>query len=121
MSPGDEVALVTAHPGAVAWLLSGSRGLSARSMFRTITGWAVEGDRLYHPYDAGDFSRCMALLDTVPSLRLELWRMSDVGPEWEALVSAWKHIEELVHNDGSAWSGAANVLVRELLKDARDD
>lgn len=78
---------------AVRWLASGERGNSSETMFTHLTGVdANRGSKNSHPYDPSDLRRCMLLLDEVPELRGEFYRMATVSPAWSGLVRNWTEI-----------------------------
>lgn len=96
------------------WIAYGQRGLSSEAIVITLTGeswWAGQPSRrrLDHPYDPGDFRRCVKLLEAVPVARLELWRMRAVSPEWAALVDNWEQLEALALEEVPDFMGAARA------------
>lgn len=73
-----------------AWIDAGARGASAGSIAAHLRGY---GEQMgCYPMDSGDFDRCEALLTSVPALRAELPRMSEVNAYWAALVPVWDDI-----------------------------
>ena len=83
-----------------AWLAAGERGLSSESIVAKLTGHRVGShNRGDHPWDAGDFRRCILLLDAVPAAREHLTGMADVSPEWAALTTEWGHLEASLRDE----------------------
>jgi len=71
------------------WALGSSTGASAKCMVRHLSGMKADGS---YPHDDGDFERCEAVLDAIPSLRSDFPRMAEVNKYWAALVPRWSDI-----------------------------
>ncbi len=97
--PGaDERPVATEHRRAsepdvflVKWLLEGRTGQSSMTMARHVFG--VPAAPVNWPRDAGDFGRCVGLLDAVPAARGRLPRMAELDPVWRLLVEDWAALE----------------------------
>jgi len=72
------------------WALGSSTGASATCIVKYLSGMKADGS---YPHDRGDFGRCEAVLDAIPSLRAEFSRMADVNKYWGALVPRWDEIK----------------------------
>ena len=72
------------------WATGRSTGQSATCIARHLMGLEASGS---YPHDGGDFGRCEALLNAVPSLRERLTEMSEVNKYWAALVPRWTEIK----------------------------
>ena len=72
------------------WATGRSTGASAICIARHLMGLKSEGS---YPHDGADFGRCEALLDSIPSLRRDFDKMSDVNKYWAALVPRWGEIK----------------------------
>ena len=50
-----------------------------------------------HPHDAGDFGRCVKMIDAQPELRDNLARLAQPahGPVWNAIGARWAELEAL--------------------------
>lgn len=96
---------------ATNWLATGSRGLSSNTMFTVLTGVdALGGSRKSYPHDPDDLDRCLRLLHAVPELRQLLQKMSEVSPEWAALIVNWEEIERLhIDEVGLGWTKAKSA------------
>ena len=78
------------YKGVAIWATGRSTGQSATCIARHLMNLTASGD---YPHDAGDFGRCEALLDAVPSFRNELTRMAELNKYWSALVPRWGEIK----------------------------
>lgn len=86
---------------AVEWLASGERGISSEFIFYVMTGLPAGKTRSgsCHPYDPDDFKRCEKLLRAVPEFRDRLDEMRVVSPVWDALVSNWDRMVDLINEE----------------------
>lgn len=85
------------------WLARGERGLSSEAIVERLTGerigrsWSSGKD---HPYDAGDFGRCMRMLDQHDLAKLVFpGSMVGVSPEWTALDAVWDELTTLYKDE----------------------
>lgn len=74
-----------------AWLKSGSTGASAKSLCAALVGEGPQNG--HYPHDAGDFRRCIRLLEQVPALRAKLPEAAKINRYWAALIPRWDEIE----------------------------
>ena len=74
------------------WVLGDRVGMSSKCLAARMLRIETAND--FHPSDGGDFGRCEALLDAVPSWRHRLGEMADVSPYWAALVAHWEEIRK---------------------------
>ncbi len=74
----------------VDWIQKGSVGESSKCMAMHLSGRPCSGD---YPHDAGDFDRCVKMLEAVPELRPIIGNMAKVNSYWAALVKRWSEIE----------------------------
>ena len=72
------------------WATGRSTGQSATCIARHLMGLDASGD---YPRDGGDFGRCEALFDAVPSLRERLPNMASLNKYWNALTPRWDEIK----------------------------
>lgn len=107
---------------AMAWLLSGSTGLSSECIMATLLcGEKVKNTDLYraaaYPRDPSDFKRCVDLLNTVPSFRTRLHIMKSVSKKWEVLVEHWDELEAMLSEEIKTGYSAPKLYARmkELL------
>ncbi len=97
---------------AVRWLAAGERGLSSDTMFSHLTGVQAGGGEVHHPHDPSDLRRCLLLLEQVPSLRERFSAMSQVSPQWAALVDAWPSLSALMEEETPQWRQRKGVASR---------
>lgn len=86
----DEAVLDPLHPGLTQWLLTGERGVSSEAIVCLALGskFGVFGNQT--PSDAGDFRRCLLLLEAVPTLKPYLVTVvANSSPEWKQMVGCW--------------------------------
>lgn len=89
---GREPVLATEGMGLAAWLASDDVGLSSRYMAGVLGGSFTA--EYAHPYDPGDFGRCVRLLDAVPEFRDRLAIMAGCSDVWKRLVAVWVLAED---------------------------
>lgn len=81
------------------WLAGTDRGISSNTIVHAIDPrrGALGGphDCPGVPHDPGDFGRCYRLLEAVPWLRDQLFRVADTYPAWRHLVARWAELEAL--------------------------
>lgn len=107
-APAAERRVRDANPGlsesAVKWLASGERGVSSETIFGHLTGIdALKGFRMDVPYDPSDFRRCQLLLEQVPELMTQFYRMAEVNEKWANLYSAWPAIIAAMDEEAPGW------------------
>lgn len=71
------------------WRDNGDIGISSEVMMRHLRGVRLLDKS--HPLDLSDFRSCVLLLDRLPefSAMSELARLSDLSPQWAAIVQNW--------------------------------
>ena len=110
------------HPGLIAWIRSGERGLSSEAIVDHLARHPLASarGRISHPYDPADLRRCVLLLDAVPTLRPLMPRMADVSPEWAALVARWDELEDSLRREMAVGYAATDTytLMRSVLEGA---
>lgn len=75
------------------WALSGTTGVSASTIASVALGMKEGGRSSFDcPHDAGDFGRCLRLLENVPELRAYLPAVIEVCPQWAPLVPIWDEL-----------------------------
>jgi hypothetical protein len=91
------------------WLARGERGLSSEAIVENLTGERVTrfaGSYPYHPYDPGDFRRCVDLLDQHPLAKLVFpGTLAEKSPEWAALIDIWDELTALLREEQSENTG----------------
>lgn len=92
------------------WFQSGETGASSKCMAAHLTGKESDGN---YPHDAGDFGRCIGLLEAVPDLRPKIYKMAKVNTYWASLVVYWEELEKL-SGDYEAQTAAIKKIIRPI-------
>lgn len=91
---------------AIWWTENGERGTSSETIFAVLV--EVRGELIRqkikprppsewdHPHDPADFRRCHKLLEVVPELREEMFRMKPISKVWSKLVDHWDQLTEML-------------------------
>lgn len=109
---------VTPAMGLDAWMRCDNTGISSLFMAGVLGGFSRP---LGYPHDPSDFGRCLGLLDAVPEFRARIGEMSQHGPQWSALVSAWDELETIYREElPSGVAFRCYERMCELLKGAGD-
>lgn len=97
------------------WLLTGEVGQSSKTMAVVIALDEIP-KRPSYPHDAGDFRRCLQLLETAPEMRALLYKMKAISIGWERLIDNWEKIEELYQQENGIVKNMpkTHALIREL-------
>lgn len=85
--------------GLIYWLAGGERGISSNTIVQHLTGIPAARDSMDHPYDSGEFRRCVLLLESVPALRIQMPGMATCSASWAALVAHWDELEALLRRE----------------------
>lgn len=118
------------HQNLVAWFLEGEVGESSKAMAAKLSGWADRKGKkaqrfTSYPLDAGDFRRCLLMLEAVPELAPLLPKMAEVGPVWAALVSVWPELTVCLETECPGWrqkygpAPETYALIRAVVDGAR--
>lgn len=112
-SPGDDDTRVA----ALKWLREGRVGSSSYTLCAYLTG--VEDPKRENaddnPWDASDFNRCAMFFEAVPLARSKIGQMTDVSPEWAALVPVWDELESLLERERAGGPSKLTDRMREIL------
>lgn len=109
----------TVYSPIIEWLINGSVGISARTMAAVALG--VTPKNHGYPHDTDDLSRCLALLECAPEVRLAFPKIAAVSKEWKEIIANWKEIEESfiaeTGSEGSKFISAprTNRLLGEII------
>ena len=108
---------------AIQWLANGERGLSAETIFETLTGMrcrpSIWGSNHY-PHDADDLRQCLELLRRVPEFAPRFGEMRAVSPVWARLVDAWDELTALFEQEcprQKGWAPKTCLRMREIIGD----
>jgi len=101
--------------GIEAWLNGPDVGRSALAIVNVLTGRdhpALRG-ALPVTLDAGDFGRCLSLLDAEPSLRPRIAEMRAASPAWTRIADQWDQLESLHRSDREKFNLFLDALGKE--------
>lgn len=101
----------------IEWLANGETGISSKTMAFWLA-FDIKMEDGCHPWDPADFDRCLKLLEWVPEMRTQLYRMKEISPQWAALVTRWSDIEcSHLEEAGIGWWKARSApKTYELMK-----
>lgn len=87
------------------WLAVGQRGSSSNAIVAHLRGVQVGGyDRQAHPHNPDDLHRCLMLLEDVPELAADFYRMASLSETWARLVKHWEAIKaSFLAEAGADW------------------
>lgn len=98
------------------WLGHGPWGTSSLAMLLAAMGHAPREEDRDHPLDAGDFRRCMWMLDAVPEVREHFDAVAAMSSEWGRLIARWPEVEAVFNkeSDDMKEMSKTNALLREI-------
>ena len=108
------------------WLLGPDRGLSSEQIVETMEGLPpglLTGHHYgAHPWDNSDFYRCYMLLQIAPEYRARLAEMSNISPQWKALVENWTELEHMLEEEIRTGNGSAlYARLEQLIRGCRNE
>lgn len=77
----------------LVWLLTGETGVSSKAIATVMAGLPVDDKWGTTPSDAGDFKRCLKLVNAIPEIRPRLVEMKAVSESWSKLIDRWAEVE----------------------------
>lgn len=103
------------------WLASDDTGSSSKAIFAMMMrlSWedvdlvVLEGRFPLPPLDAGDFGRCVRLLDHFPHWRERLHEMERFAA-WVGLIAHWAELEALYREDAAGRGHKLYERIREV-------
>ncbi len=100
---------------AMWWIANGHIGMSSKTMWLCLMGEKIE--RISHPYDPDDFSRCWKLLEAVPEWKLELNKLKPLSKAWSNLVDNWTKLTEMYElNTKEKWENSEKIGMYEFMQ-----
>lgn len=98
--------MMTMDKRLVDWLSGGNVGTSSKSIMLWLSGRGV--DKTWGPStpsDAGDFARCLGLLEAIPEWRSRMPEMAGAGGLWPTFAKRWAEIEAVFMEEsgGAIW------------------
>lgn len=103
---------------AYNWLETGKTGLSSLVMCHTLLP-KIKHDKIErleenykasYPHDTSDFNRCLGLLEFVPELRQDLYKLKSINNQWNNLVQKWEDIEKCIKENNL---DEANTMINQ--------
>lgn len=97
------------------WFATGRVGASSQAMACAAAG--LPSDKS-HPYDPGDFNRCLLLLEAAPEIRDCMDKVAEISGTWAKLVARWDEVEKCFLDEvGLNWCKAHSApKTYELMK-----
>lgn len=77
----------------------GQVGLSSSALARELLLIDHPNDRIDYPHDAGDFDRCVFLIEQVPNARYAVKRLAQKSPYWAALEPEWDSLTDMWNDE----------------------
>lgn len=100
---------------AMWWIANGRIGLSSKTMWLCFMNQKIE--RISHPYDPDDFSRCYALLEAVPEWRERILELGKLSKEWKKLSENWDKLTEMFEqNRKENWVNSDKIGMYEFMQ-----
>lgn len=96
------------------WLKIGQQGNSSCTLFFHTVGINPKGhdkNRISHPLDGDDFSRCHYLFYNVPEVKQNFYKMENVSPIWNNIYNNWETLSNCYVNDKKAFNNLLNSLI----------
>lgn len=102
---------------AMWWIANGHIGNSSKTMWLCFMN--QKDNRINHPYDPDDFSRCYKLLEAVPEWKEKsnLKKLRKLSPAWDNLVENWDKLTEMFEqNRKEQWKNADKIGMYEFMQ-----
>jgi len=74
---------------AAEWMTCDDTGISSETIWAVMMGVPAHKIDADIPHDAGDFGRCVALIDFIPEWKDRLCEVAAAFPEWKEVVRNW--------------------------------
>lgn len=100
---------------AMWWIANGHVGMSSKTMWLHFMG--QKNERINHPYDPDDFSRCYKLLETVPEWKIRIKELRILSTEWRNLSENWNKLTEMYEqNTKEEWKNYEKIGMFEFMQ-----
>lgn len=106
----------TIEERAIWWFANGERGMSSETMWHCFMNLKI--DRVCHPHDPSDFSRCYKLLETVPEWKYKsnMLKLSKLSDAWSNLVNNWDKLTNMYEeNERNDWKTHKEIGMFEFM------
>ncbi len=94
----------------IKWFSTGKTGMSSSFIASYLTtGVGIHA----YPLDPSDLNRCLMLLDDVPELKTEMYKLARTSDQWASLCNNWFKLESVFNKEvGKGWSHKDRSAVR---------
>jgi len=121
IEPTNSGAEKTEVENANWWAENGEHGTSSKTMFnhlsRGLQVRRIKNDRLGHPCDPDDFSRCYKLLQAVPQWKNKLSELKTLSLVWEKLVDNWDRLTSMYEqNKKENWKNSKKIGMYQFME-----
>jgi len=100
---------------ALWWITNGNVGMSSKTMWLCFMNQPIQ--RIYHPYDPDDFSRCYKLLESVPEWKERILELSKLSTPWKNLAENWVKLTEMYEqNINENWKNSDKIGMYEFMQ-----
>ena len=100
---------------AIWWLANGRVGMSSKTIWLCFMEQPFE--RISHPYDPDDFSRCYDLLEIIPEWKPQLEKLKPLSKQWSNLVDNWEKLTEMYElNKKENWMNPKKIGMYEFMQ-----
>lgn len=100
---------------AIWWIANGRIGLSSNTMWLCFMNQKIE--RISHPYDPDDFSRCYALLQVVPEWKERILELGKLSIPWKNLSENWQKLTEMFEqNERQNWENSDKIGMYKFMQ-----
>ncbi len=102
---------------AMWWITNGHVGNSSKTMWQCFMNVPIE--RINHPYDPDDFSRCYKLLEAVPEWKQKsnMRKLEKLSIPWKNLVENWDKLTEMFEqNKKENWKNSDKIGMYEFMQ-----
>lgn len=100
---------------AMWWIANGHVGMSSKTMWLHFMGQKIE--RVNHPYDPDDFSRCYKLLEAVPEWKLRILELAKLSTPWKNLSENWEKLTQMFEeNRRNDWQTHKKIGMYEFMQ-----
>jgi hypothetical protein len=107
-----------------AWIAQGERGPAADTVVECLTEIPLCTPDAFgsYPQTPTELRHCLSLFEVVPTLRTQMNKLRNLGPQWSAVVEHWPELEQTLAAETTHGIGAPKTYsrLRELLNQAGD-
>ncbi len=105
---------MTVNEKILDWFFTGFVGTSSKTLAAAAAGQEEIMHGFDRPHDAGDFFRCMELVEKVPEVKLYFDKVKLICPEFGPIIDHWDDLCELFESDKTSGKDQCGELIRAL-------